>query len=185
MSLPKNKILVIFDFDETLCKTNGLVYISDKLKNKVIAMSPGQYSDWRELDEYEQNPLRWDMDFSEFTGYPKKGIAIDEIIKKLIDYIETKNVIVAIVTGRDELLGPKSWLEKYIGNENLNKVILMCSGDPNKRMCYESLINTLEPVRIKIYEDSIYCINQCKEVCQKYNLNLISTLVTFPTMRIL
>ena len=44
-------------------------------------------------------------------------------------------------------------------------------------MCYESLIATFEPRSVLIYEDGIAYINQCKEMCKKYNIPFSSILV--------
>ena len=56
-------------------------------------------------------------------------------------------------------------------------MIIMCSGDPNKRMCYESVINTLQPEQITIYEDTQVYIDQCREVCKKYDVTFDAKII--------
>ena len=175
MHLPKNKHLVIFDFDETLCATNGKIQREDSRTGQTDFLTPGEYSSWREDGEYDLNPTRWTLNFSEFQGYPAKGEVIEQTFSKLRQYIEDPHYVVSLVTGRDELLGPHSFLrDNYINTENM---ILMCSGDPNKRMCYESLINTLNPHAITIYEDSVSYIKQCEEICAKYEIPCAGILI--------
>ncbi len=53
----------------------------------------------------------------------------------------------------------------------------MCSGDPNKRMCYESLINTFLPSFITIFEDCEVYINQCEEIAAKYKVPCAGVLI--------
>ena len=178
MNLPKDKKLVIFDFDETLCKTNGLIKRT-KTSNDghvdVDFLTPGEYSSWRETNEYNINPLSWELDFRSFTGYPNEGSPIPETFELLIEYLNSSEYVVALVTGRDELSGPYSFLVDH--SIDVDKMIFMCSGDPNKRMCYESLINTLRPSSILIYEDATAYIDQCREICIKYNISFDSRLI--------
>ena len=80
-----------------------------------------------------------------------------------------------LVTGRDELSGPRAWL--LAQGVDVDKMIIMCSGDPNKRMCYESVINTLQPEQITIYEDTQVYIDQCREVCKKYGVTFDAKII--------
>ena len=178
MNLPKNKPLVIFDFDETLCKTNGLIKrtkTGPDGQSSEDFLTPGEYSAWRETGEYNLNPNSWHLDFKSFTGYPNEGTPIQETFELLVSYLEYSTYTVALVTGRDELSGPYSFLVDH--KINVDKMIFMCSGDPNKRMCYESLINTLQPSSVLIYEDATAYIDQCNEVCEKYNIPFDSQLI--------
>ena len=83
--------------------------------------------------------------------------------------------ICALVTGRDELSGPREFLNNwYI---DTNSMILLCSADPNKKPCFEGLINTLIPSAVTIYEDCSAYIIQCEAVCAKYKIPCASILV--------
>ena len=173
--LPKNKNLVIFDFDHTLCKSNGVVYFTNKITGISDRLTAKEYINWRVSTDYTENPSAWDLDFTEFTGYPRNGIIINQVFSKLDKHLENPDTIVALVTGRDELAGPKRWLEDH--GVDTTKMILICTGDPDKTPSYESLINTLEPISIVIYEDSRLHLLQCSEVCAKYNINLTMFLI--------
>lgn len=179
MKIPKGRKLIIFDFDETLCKTNGLIkrtYRSKNFTDSEDFLTPGEYSEWRETGEYNRNPSAWDLDFKSFTGYPSEGEKITVTFSALNSYLkQEEKYTVALVTGRDELSGPHKFLLK--NNIDVDKMIFLCSGDPNKRMCFESLICTLNPSSVKIYEDGTAYINQCSEVCQKYNLQFTACLI--------
>jgi hypothetical protein len=175
LTLPKNKHLTIFDFDETLCNTNGLISRYDREKDVLDKLTPFEYSTWREQGEYDLNPRRWHLDFSDFRGFPKNGTVIAETINKLRDYLNDAHYVCVLVTGRDELSGPKEFLmQNYI---DVNRMILMCTGDPNKTHAYESLVNTFEPSSITIYEDNPANIDQCENVCAKYRIPCASVLI--------
>ena len=168
LNLPKNKHVHIFDFDETLCKTNGKVSIIDNDEEIRFFLHPSDYPEWREERWVENYPGRFEMDFSEFTGYPTKGTAISGTLTLLKILLTSEEDLCVLVTGRDELSGPRAWLLNH--EVDVDKMIILCSGDPNKRMCYESVINTLQPNQITIYEDTSIYIEQCREVCTKYKV---------------
>jgi len=168
LNLPKDKHVHIFDFDETLCKTNGKVRIRDNHQNLDFFLHPTDYSIWREEGWIENFPNRFDMDFQDFTGYPTKGVAIKGTLTLLKILLTSEEDLCVLVTGRDELSGPRAWLLNH--EVDVDKMILMCSGDPNKKMCYESIINTLQPNQITIYEDAFVYIEQCRTTCTKYDV---------------
>ena len=168
MILPKQKAVHIFDFDETLCKSNGFVRIVDREYDSEMLLTATDYSDWREENWVENFPKRFNMDFSQFTGYPLNGTPISGTITLLKILLTSDEDLCVLVTGRDELSGPRAWM---LNNEiDVDKMILLCSGNPNKRMSYESVINTLQPSSIIVYEDSLPAIKQCEEVCKKYEV---------------
>ena len=168
MKLPKNKHVHIFDFDETLCKTNGYIQITDNEQEVSFYIHPTDYPAWRQERWVENYPGRYHMDFSEFTGYPLKGEPISGTLTLLKILLTSEEDPCVLVTGRDELSGPRAWLLAH--GVDVDKMIIMCSGDPNKRMCYESVINTLQPNQITIYEDTSVYVEQCREVCAKYKV---------------
>lgn len=175
MNLPKNKHVHIFDFDETLCKTNAKIKIEDLEQNVSFELHPTDYPSWREEGWPERYPGRYDMDFSSFQGYPLYGTAIHRTITLLKVLLTSEEDLCILVTGRDELSGPRAWLLN--NNIDVDKMILMCSGDPNKRPCYESIINTLQPSKITIYEDTLVYIEQCSEICGKYEVEFDHKLI--------
>ena len=168
MNLPKNKHVHVFDFDETLCQTNAKIGIKDLEQGIEFLMHPTDYPDWALEGWLKKFPNRYELDFSNFRGYPIYGTPIKNVVTLLKILLTSDEDLCVLVTGRDELSGPRAWL---LNNEiDVDKMILMCSGNPDKRMCYESVINTLQPSAITIYEDTETYINQCKEVCKKYEV---------------
>ena len=175
MDIPKNKHVHIFDFDETLCKTNAEIKIKDLEQSIEYFMHPTDYPEWRLEGWVEKYPNRYEMDFSEFRGYPTLGVAIKGTLTLLKILLTSEEDLCVLVTGRDELSGPRAWL---LNNEvDVDKMILMCSGDPNKRMCYESVINTTQPKKVTLYEDTRIYIDQCEEICRKYEISFTYNLI--------
>jgi len=175
LNLPKEKHVHIFDFDETLCKTNASITIKDKKYGVDIIMHPTNYPGWREEGHVEKHPGRYELDFSQFQGYPVYGEPIDKTVLLLKVLLTSDEDVCVLITGRDELSGPRAWLLNH--GIDVDKMILMCSGNPNKRMCYESAINTLRPKKIYLYEDTPLYIDQCKEVCEKYEIAFYPNLI--------
>jgi len=168
MNLPKDKHVHIFDFDETLCKTNAEIKIVDHDQGLTMLMHPTDYPDWRNEGWVEQYPDRYEMDFSNFQGYPMYGTQIKGTTTLLKVLLTSEEDLCVLVTGRDELSGPRAWLLN--NGIDVDKMILMCSGNPNKRPCYESVINTLQPKQVTLYEDTELYIEQCTEICKKYDV---------------
>lgn len=171
-----DKHLIIFDFDETLCHNpTAKVYIKNTKSDKTFAMSPTDYSSWRATGEYEKNPSIWEMNFVDFESYPQGGQPIRKSVEKLKHYASQDHYVVALVTGRDNIIGPKKWMSNFY--IPINKMMLMCSGSPDKRNCFRSLINTFEPLHVTIYEDSVEYITQCQEICEDFQIPFSAVLV--------
>jgi hypothetical protein len=171
-----DKHLIIFDFDETLCHNpDAKVYIKNKESERIKEMTPTEYSKWRSTGEYEQNPKKWDMDFREYRTYPREGKTIAKTVEKLKHYCSQDHYVVALVTGRDNLVGPKKWMRDC--RIPVNKITLMCSGSPDKKNCYRSLVNTFEPKHVTVYEDSVEYIRQCEEICEVFKIPFSGVLI--------
>lgn len=167
--------LSIFDFDETLCHTDYLIEVKYKFEDLSLFLNPTDYSKWHALGFYKANPSNFSFDFSEFEIYPQESRPNKLVMQALKRAIEEKQHA-ALVTGRTELEIAKLWLQNH--GIDVSKMILMCSGQPDKSFCYESLIATLEPTEIVIYEDSPLHIQQLKKVCQRYSVAMDSVLIS-------
>ena len=170
-----NKSLAIYDFDHTLCHSKGLVHVRNRETDEVESMTAQEYTDFRNEND-EEVMIKYDFDFSDFQGKPKQGVPITWTFNKLIRDLNDETCTVALVTGRDELKGPKEWLENQ--GIDTSKMILMCSGNPDKSFCYESLLINVKPNNVEIYEDGIPFVNQCIEVCTKYGITCEAYIVT-------
>ena len=171
-----DKHLIIFDFDETLCyNPDAKVYIKNMETDETKEMTPTEYSEWRGTGEYDENPKKWNMDFREYRTYPQGGKPIRKTVEKLKYYCSRDHYIVALVTGRDNLAGPKKWMSDFY--LPINKMTLLCSGSPDKRNCYRSLVNTFEPMHVTVYEDSTEYIKQCEEICEIFKIPFSGILV--------
>ena len=163
----QNNRLAIYDFDHTLCHSDGrVILLNKKTGEKIKEMTAAEYTQIREDEEW--NPDEQEFDFDDFRGEPKNGRPIEWTMKMLRRDIEDPKCTVSLITGRDELSGPKAWLKN--AGIDTKQVFLMCSGNPDKRPCYESVINTFEPDFVELYEDGMVYIHQCIEVCSKYSI---------------
>ena len=174
MKLPRRKHLVILDFDETLCQTNGVIRVRNVETDDTWDITPAEYVLWYE-SEYQNQPSKFDLDFSEFQGFPEKGKPIEQTMNILRKYINDDVYVTCIVTGRDELSGPIQFLRGW--GVPIEQMVFMCSGNPDKKSCYESLFNTFYPNSVTIYEDCKTHIHQCEVVCAKYKIPCASVLI--------
>ena len=166
LNMQKNR-LAIYDFDHTLCHSNGKVILFDKQSGKEIKqMTAAEYTEVRETNGWD--PKTQDFNFDDFRGEPVDATPIHYTIKLLKRDLVDSECNVALITGRDELSGPKAWLKEQ--GIAVDKMFLMCSGNPDKKPCYETVINTFDPELIEIYEDGLVYIQQCIEVCKKYKV---------------
>ena len=170
-----NKALAIYDFDHTLCHSDGRVQVKDIQEERYFSMSAQEYTDFRN-DNDSRVMSNYEFDFSDFRGRPKTGRPITWTFNRLIRDINDDSCTVALVTGRDELVGPETWLQEH--GIDTKQMILMCSGNPDKSFCYESLLMNVKPENVEIYEDGMPYVNQCIEVCQKYGVTCEAYIVT-------
>ncbi len=167
--MQNNKRLAIYDFDHTLCHSDGRVRLLNKKTKEVIKeITAAEYTEIQENGQWNENEE--EFDFDDFRGKPKNGRPIEWTMKMLRRDIADPKCIVSLITGRDELSGPKQWLKD--NGIDTTQIFLMCSGNPDKRPCYESVINSWEPDFIELYEDGMVYIHQCIEVCNKYSVGI-------------
>ena len=180
MYIEKNKRLAIYDFDHTLCFSDGTVKVIDKRTNETTStLTAVEYTAYMETGTFDS--ATQEFNFEDFQGLPKNGKPIQWTMDKLKLDLEDSSCQVALVTGRDDLTGPKAWLEQE--GIDTDRVFLMCSGDPNKRFCYESLIINLDPSLVELYEDGKTYVMQCIDVCQKYEKPCDAYLITEEIIR--
>jgi len=170
-----NKSLAIYDFDHTLCHSKGVVKVKDKENDEFFKLTAQEYTDFRNANG-PSTMTRYEFDFSDFRGQPQQGEPITWTFNKLIRDLADETCTVALVTGRDELIGPKEWLEDH--DIDTSKMILMCSGNPDKSFCYESLLINVQPENVEIYEDGYPYVNQCIEICRKYGVTCEAYIIT-------
>ena len=168
-----NKALAIYDFDHTLCHSNGRVNVKNTESNDYFKLTAQEYTDFREENK---DVGKFEFDFSDFRGKPKEGKPITWTFNKLKRDLDDPNCTVALVTGRDELSGPEEWLKSQ--GIDTSKMILMCSGSPDKTFCYETLLINVKPENVEIYEDGYPYVDQCIAVCQKYGVTCEAYIVT-------
>lgn len=170
-----NKSLAIYDFDHTLCHSLGLVKVRHRDTDEFFNLTAQEYTDFRN-DNDSDVIMRYDFDFDDFRGQPKSGVPITWTMNKLVRDLNDDTCTVALVTGRDELSGPTKWLQDH--GIDTDKMILMCSGNPDKSFCYESLLMNVKPTSVEIYEDGMPYVNQCIEICQKHGITCEAYIVT-------
>ena len=134
------KKLRVFDFDDTLVKTNSFVYVSNS--GKIQKLNPGQYAVYNkkkgdEFDYSDFDQVNKPRQIRQMTKVFKRiankrgGIGLyiltarqnyKPIVKYLNDIgINTKNIFVKAL-GSNDPIDKSNWIENKIDNENYNDV---------------------------------------------------------------
>lgn len=121
--LPNGKKLRVFDFDDTLVKTNSNIYIKHK-DGKNSTLTPGEYAIYepKEGDEF---------DFSDFqkVSQPQEIKGITKLLKKVVNSEGERKIV--ILTARSAYKPVKDYL-KDIGLPGIY-VVALGDSDPEKK----------------------------------------------------
>jgi hypothetical protein len=121
--LPTGKKLRVFDFDDTLVKTNSNIYIKHK-DGKNSTLTPGEYAIYepKEGDEF---------DFSDFqkVSQPQEIKGITKLLKKIVNSEGERKIV--ILTARSAYKPVKDYL-KDIGLPGIY-VVALGDSDPEKK----------------------------------------------------
>ena len=163
------KKLRVFDFDDTLVKTNSKIYITNKGKKKTL--TPGEYAVYKPKpnDEFDYS------DFSKVTE-PKQIKAMFKIFKNIYKAAGSRRL--TILTARGNYRPIRKFL-KDVGYSNVY-VVALDSGDPKKKADWiESQINKGYD-DILFFDDSVKNVKAVKGLGKKYpKVKIISRVVKY------
>tara|TARA_B110000003_G_C16600658_1_gene515486 strand:+ start:118 stop:624 length:507 start_codon:yes stop_codon:yes gene_type:complete len=155
----KSKKLRIFDFDDTLVKTNSFVYVTNSGKTKKL--SPGQYAlyeskkdDVFDYSDFEQlkNPKQIKQMTMVFKRIANKrdghGLYIltarssSKPIRKFIQDIGIVNTNIFVkALGSNDPLDKANWIENKIDNEGYNDIFFADDSQKNIDAVKNMLLN--------------------------------------------
>jgi hypothetical protein len=117
--LPNGKKLRVFDFDDTLVKTNSHIYITHK-DGKKSTLTPGEYA------VYEPNETDV-FDFSDFqkVSQPQEIKGITKLLKKIVSSEGERKIV--ILTARSAYKPVKD----YLNDIGLSGIYVVALGDGN------------------------------------------------------
>ena len=123
VELPSGKKLRVFDFDDTLVKTNSFIYIKHG-DGKESKLTPGEYA------VYEVKPED-QFDFSDFqkVTQPQEIKGVTKILKRIVAAEGERKIV--ILTARAAYKPIKDYL-KDIGLEGIY-VVALADADPQKK----------------------------------------------------
>ena len=163
------KKLRVFDFDDTLVKTNSKVYVINKGKKKTL--TPGEYALYKPKpnDEFDYS------DFSKVTE-PKQIKTMFKIFKNIYKAAGSRRL--TILTARGKYKPIRKFL-KDVGYSNVY-VVALDSGDPKKKADWiESQINKGYD-DILFFDDSVKNVKAVKGLEKKYpKVKIISRVVKY------
>lgn len=100
-----SKELYVFDFDDTLIRSNSKSKITDKQTGEIVQLSSEQFK----LHKIDFN--RFEYDLTEYDDLPSKFIINNEVLEDLILASKSNNAV--ILTARHLPNGPIHFLEQY------------------------------------------------------------------------
>jgi hypothetical protein len=121
--MPAGKKLRVFDFDDTLVKTNSHIYITHK-DGKKSTLTPGEYA----LYEPKETDV---FDFSDFqkVSQPQEIKGVTNLLKKIVSSEGERKIV--ILTARSAYKPVKDYL-KDIGLSGIY-VVALGDGNPEKK----------------------------------------------------
>lgn len=149
------KKLRIFDFDDTLVKTNSRVHVHRNGK-RVASLSPGEYA------VYEKRPGDT-FDYSDFSDVkdPEEIVWVTDILRKFISHPDNH---VYILTARGVYKPIKKYLDE-IGLARRIYVVALNSADPKSKADWiEMKINTGHYDDVYFADDSVKNVQAVKNM---------------------
>ena len=181
---------VLFDFDGTFGDTapdlvNTANYIFNKHKKNPIDFSSGRqiasdgikaFLDKRFDDSKDDYKNLFDQFLNYYDQHLNDNFKLFEGIKKLIDYLDKKEIFWGIVTNKSRGLTEK--LLKF--NDLYNQCsVLVCGDDGLKPKPYpDTLLHALKSLGIKCHE-ALYLGDGYRDIQAAKNANIKSILVTY------
>jgi 2-phosphoglycolate phosphatase len=181
---------VLFDFDGTFGDTapdliNAANYIFNKHKKDPIDFSSGRqiasdgvkaFLDKRFDESKDDYKSLFDQFLNYYDQHLNDNFKLFEGIKKLIDYLDKKEIFWGIVTNKSRGLTEK--LLKF--NDLYNQCsVLVCGDDGLKPKPYpDTLLHALKSLGIKCHE-ALYLGDGYRDIQAAKNANITSILVTY------
>jgi len=158
VDLLTEKKLRVFDFDDTLVKSNSKVYVINKGKKKTL--TPGQFAIYKQKSGDE-------FDFSDFDKViePKQIKSMFKVFKNI--YKASGSRRLTILTARAAYKPVRQFL-KDVG---FNDVYVVALGDANPQKGYDDIL---------FLDDSPKNVNAVKKLKQKYpNIKMDARVVKY------
>jgi len=159
-TLQEGKELLVMDFDDTLVKTKGKIYVT-KDSGEKKELTPAEYA------AYQKKPGD-KFDYSDFVNVttPEAINWTQDILKNAIE----KNGIdsVLILTARGRAAEPE--IRAYLASQEINPNIpieMLGDSDPEKKAQFLKMLAMLGYSEIKFYDDSEKNIKAARETANK------------------
>ena len=147
------KKLAMFDFDDTLAKTEECTLVRSKKNNRIVNHLHGQ----SDFDNYELNDDKHYFDFEEFKGVSDFAEPIHPTINLMKKFLKDPDYKVIILTARQQDAAPaiRKFMSKH-GIDERKVAVFGCNGSKNKA---EYLLKLIKRFNIKesvlVFEDNL------------------------------
>jgi FMN phosphatase YigB (HAD superfamily) len=155
--------LRVFDFDDTIAKSDSKIYITTDTGEKLV-MTPGQYA------THKVNP-NYEYDFSEFDEVinPREIKQITNIVRNAIN-AGTEGREIAILTARDQK--SEDAIKKYLESIDIDtsKITFVLLGDSSAEMKAAWIADRIEAgaTDVLFFDDSGKNVDAVQALTSKY-----------------
>ena len=155
--------LRVFDFDDTIAKSDSKIYITTDTGKKLV-MTPGQYATHKVNPDYE-------YDFSEFDEVinPREIKQITNIVRNALN-AGTEGREIAILTARDQK--SEDAIKKYLESINIDtsKITFVLLGDSSAEMKAAWIADRIESgaTDVLFFDDSGKNVDAVEALANKY-----------------
>ena len=160
------KNLIVFDFDDTLARTEEVTLVRDKETNRIIDHLHGQ----QEFDDYELNDKKHSFDFSEFLSVSNYAEPINATLDLMRDFMLNEDNKVIVLTARQEQ--SRQSIRDFLDRQGIDseRVSVFGSGGSKFKAAYlDKLIKRFNIKRtVKVFEDSLSNISDMISLEYKY-----------------
>ena len=149
---PSFKHLIMFDFDDTLAKTEECILVRLRENDRIIDHLNGQ----QEHDDYELDETKYYFDYSEFDTVSSSAKPIGEVIELLKKFLYEKDTKVIVLTARQ--VTSRDSVRGFLDRQgiDMNKVSVFCSGGSRMKSRYLARLIQRFNIResVTVFEDN-------------------------------
>lgn len=159
----RKKKLRIWDFDDTLVRTDSYVYVTNEKSNKTRKLTPGEYAVYK--------PKKGDVfDYSDFQNV-KNPTEIREMTKVLKRVVRKSRGTVYILTARAAYRPIRKYLKDIGIDISKIYVVALASGNPQDKADWiEDMVDNKGYNDVYFADDSIKNVKAVKKMLQTKDL---------------
>jgi hypothetical protein len=158
------KQLLIYDFDDTLVKTESYIYVNNSITGSRLKLTPGEYATYEPLDGD-------DFDYSDFETVNNPQEIEHNTTHFRNSVRESKDDTVYILTARAHYKPIRNYLKNIGINTDNVYIVALADANPHKKSEWiETMIDENEYSYVYFIDDSHKNVSVTKEMLMKKDI---------------